>query len=202
MNRAGNSRHQETEWKMQDALLSLLAQKALKAITVRELCEAAGLNKATFYRHYQDIYELAEKTEQRIQGGLISLLDKRKERSLPEPVEQRELADMIRYIGEHEIFYREYLKTECDTFLDKRFLHLWENSIRQQFQVFGVTSEKRMQYYYRFYQAGVRTTVSYWLETGCQETPEELAQILWRMSFWRLDEMGKGCGGNEDAGET
>lgn len=198
MNRIGNSRYRETELKMEEALLSLLERKTLKTVTVRELCEQGGINKATFYRHYQDIYELAEKTEQRIHAGLLGLLDTKRERSLARPVGQSELADIIRYIGEHDVFYREYLKTEYDTFLDKRFLNLWENFIRQQFRAFGVESERRMQYYYRFYQAGIRTTVSYWLDTGRQESPEELARILWRMSFYRP----VGLGGGEHGGEA
>lgn len=198
VNRTGNSRHQETEFKIQKALLALLEQKTLRTITVRELCETAQINKATFYRHYQDVYELAEKTERRIHAGMMELLDAERKRSLTEPVGQRELADVIRYIGEHTVFYLEFLKTGYDTFLDKGFMNLWEKTIRQQFQAMGVTSERRMQYYYRFYQAGVRTTVLHWLETGRQESPEELAQIIWRMSFGRPPGNGGECHTGED----
>ncbi|MDE7018601.1 MAG: TetR/AcrR family transcriptional regulator [Lachnospiraceae bacterium] len=186
MNRAGNSRHQETEQRMQEALLALLEQRTLKEITVRELCEIAGVNKATFYRHYQDIYDLALKTERSIHAGLIRLLDTKKKRTLAQPVAEQELEDMIRYIGEYAIFYREYLKTGHDIFLDERFLGLWEEHIKKQFQAIGVQSERRMQYYCRFFQAGIRTIVCNWLETGQQETPEELAKILWQLSSYRL----------------
>lgn len=198
MNREGNSRHRETEIKIQEALLFLLEQKTLKEITVRELCQTANVNKATFYRHYQDIYELMEKIEHGIQAGLIRLLDTGKKRSLTKPVGRQELEEIIHYIGGHATFYREYLNAGYDSFLDKRFLSLWEKCIKRQFQELGVESEKRMQYYYRFIQAGIRTTVLYWLETGQQETPEELAQILWQMSFSRP----AGNGGGEFAGRT
>lgn len=183
MNQAGNIRHQETEKSLQEALLALLERKQLKCITVRELCEFAQINKATFYRHHQDVYALAEKTEQGIQSGLIRLLDLGRDRPLTEPIGREELVSAIDYIGRHAAFYREYLKTGRDSFLDERFRHLWDAFFVPQFHALGVTSERRMQYYYRFYRAGMLTTILYWLETGMQEPPGELASILWKMSF-------------------
>lgn len=183
MNQAGNVRHQETEERIQKSMLDLLEQKPLKDITIRELCETARINKATFYRHYQDIHELAQRMEKNIHSGLMQLLDRKKERLLTELIGEEELSAIISYVGEHAAFYREYLKTGYDTFLDERFRYLWESFFMPQFCSVGVTSERRMQYYYRFFRSGMVTTILYWLETGQQELPQELASILWNMSF-------------------
>lgn len=40
------------------ALLDLLREKPLNAITVTELTEAADVNRATFYTHYQDLFAM------------------------------------------------------------------------------------------------------------------------------------------------
>ena len=40
------------------ALLSLLQEKPLNAITVTELTDLADVNRATFYTHYQDIFDM------------------------------------------------------------------------------------------------------------------------------------------------
>lgn len=186
MNQAGNARHQETEERLQRALMVLLEQKPLKNITVRELCEISRINKATFYRHYQDIYGLAGQMERNIHSGLVRLLDMDKKRPLTNLIGEEELSAAISYIGGHAVFYREYLKTGHDTFLDDRFQYLWENYFMTQFQSLGVTSERRMQYYYRFFRSGMVTTILHWLETGQQESPQELASIIWKMSFIRL----------------
>lgn len=42
------------------ALMSLLKEKPLRAITVRELTERADVNRATFYAHYHDIYDMCD----------------------------------------------------------------------------------------------------------------------------------------------
>ncbi|MDO4337142.1 MAG: TetR/AcrR family transcriptional regulator [Eubacteriales bacterium] len=46
-----------------NAFIELRAKKPLEKITVKELADLAFINKATFYQHYQDIYDLAETLE-------------------------------------------------------------------------------------------------------------------------------------------
>lgn len=46
----------------------MLAEKDLEAITVTELCNRAMINRATFYKHYVDKYEL-------VQEGFHTLMD-------------------------------------------------------------------------------------------------------------------------------
>ncbi len=41
-----------------NAFIVLRAKKPIEKITIKELCELASLNKATFYQHYHDIYDL------------------------------------------------------------------------------------------------------------------------------------------------
>lgn len=46
-----------------NAFLQLRAKKPLERITVKELSDLAEINKATFYLHYNDIYDLSEQLE-------------------------------------------------------------------------------------------------------------------------------------------
>ena len=49
-----------TEKAIQDAFLELLNEKSFNKITVRDITDRCGINRNTFYYHYQDIYELLE----------------------------------------------------------------------------------------------------------------------------------------------
>lgn len=47
---------------MNQALLALLEKKDLEFITISELTKKAGVNRSTFYLHYENLYELLEET--------------------------------------------------------------------------------------------------------------------------------------------
>lgn len=51
-------RARRTKKALMDALLELLREKSLTAITVTELAKRADVNRATFYTHYQDVYDM------------------------------------------------------------------------------------------------------------------------------------------------
>lgn len=44
-----------------DSFISLSAEKEFKNITVKDITEKAMINRATFYYHFEDIYDLLEK---------------------------------------------------------------------------------------------------------------------------------------------
>ena len=52
----------KTKESIEQAFLSLLAEKPLQKMSVVELARAARINKGTFYLHYTDIFDLYEKT--------------------------------------------------------------------------------------------------------------------------------------------
>ena len=44
-----------TKLMLRKAFTELLSKKPLQSISVKELCELAGINRGTFYTHYQDL---------------------------------------------------------------------------------------------------------------------------------------------------
>ena len=56
-------RTERTKNSIRNAFLELRKQKPLEKISVKELAELAYINKATFYTHYRDIFDLADQLE-------------------------------------------------------------------------------------------------------------------------------------------
>ena len=58
-----DARVKYTKMVLKNALLELMKEKTVNRITVREVCDKAGLNRATFYTHYADCFALLESIE-------------------------------------------------------------------------------------------------------------------------------------------
>ncbi|MBD9278825.1 MAG: TetR/AcrR family transcriptional regulator, partial [Clostridiales bacterium] len=63
MNRS-ESKYFGTAVRMDEALMSLLEKKDFPYITVREVCQAAQVNRSTFYLHYETMTDLLEEAVQ------------------------------------------------------------------------------------------------------------------------------------------
>lgn len=58
-----------------NAFLQLRSKKPLERITVKELSDLAEINKATFYLHYKDIYDLSETLENELLDNVFNKLE-------------------------------------------------------------------------------------------------------------------------------
>ena len=65
-------RIQRTKNSIKEAFIELRRRKPIEKITVTELARHAGINKATFYLHYSDIYALSEEIEDALIDELIA----------------------------------------------------------------------------------------------------------------------------------
>jgi len=54
-------RVRRTRKSLQDAFIELTIQNGFDAVTVADITQRAMVNRATFYRHFQDKYDLLEK---------------------------------------------------------------------------------------------------------------------------------------------
>ena len=55
--------------------MGFLTEKELSKVTVQEISDTADINRATFYKHYLDVYDLYDKLEQDIliERGMLVL---------------------------------------------------------------------------------------------------------------------------------
>ncbi len=179
MNRTNNQIHQETERRVREELLGFLERE--QEPTVVQLCEAAQINRSTFYRHYRDIPDLMEKTEKEIQKGLFRAVGSRNDFFDRLESSGEALEPLVSYIFQNRHFYRSYLKKPRDSALDEGYRLFWEKKIQPMFLVRGVESEAHMRYYFEYAKSGFMSVLRLWLEKGCAESPQELAGILYQM---------------------
>ena len=87
---------------IQNVFLELLKEKPVAKITVKEICEHAEINRSTFYKHYQDVYDLMEKLENEAVEAFEKLLDSYvQNETVPALVTLRMPVPDMRYLTSH-----------------------------------------------------------------------------------------------------
>ena len=77
-----NEQSQQTKQALSEALKAMMKKKPLNKITVRELVEDCGVNRKTFYYHFEDIFSLLKWTldqEAMCMFGKYDLVSQRRE---------------------------------------------------------------------------------------------------------------------------
>lgn len=59
-------RIEKTDRAIEKAFMELRARQPLEKIRIKDLCTLAKVNKSTFYAHYEDIYELSGRLENKL----------------------------------------------------------------------------------------------------------------------------------------
>ncbi|PEA56799.1 TetR family transcriptional regulator [Bacillus pseudomycoides] len=107
---SNDPRVKRTRQAIRDALISLIHEKSFDSITVQDIAEKAPVNRATFYSHYNDKYDLLDRS---IEEMLTTLADILKPEKLdksefkltldtPHPV----FLSLFSHIAENAFFYQ------------------------------------------------------------------------------------------------
>lgn len=171
MNIINNQRYQSTEEKIQKALFSLLKFRKYNDISIKEICYEAGINRSSFYAHYQDINDLMIKIEQNLSKNIKQIF------SLNNAWDNTVFENMFNFIYENKNFYLAYLTTNEQPFMERNdFIDYCKFSKR-----IGVKynySERETIYHMTFFAGGLKAICKNWLLNGCKETPQQMAKII------------------------
>ncbi len=181
MNTKNNRRARETDEAIVRAVYETvwLEHRPISKITVREVCEKAGINRSTFYAHYQDIFDVAEQTEK----SMARLHYDRMCAAFQEGGGFREaMKSVFEFVKEYREFYQLYFQevshaTRLIEVLNLPFQREVQR-VQEEKRDYGVPKEGT--YHYHFFTAGMTSLLITWLNRGCAETPEELYGILER----------------------
>lgn len=97
---------------LQEAMIELVTEKGFEAITVGDIAERAMINRATFYRHYQDKYDLVAKIFEEAANHLVEEMKPLRQDSDPGEKEEnlREVWNQLfEHVAEHARLYRAML---------------------------------------------------------------------------------------------
>lgn len=188
------SKYFNTAVKMNKALISLLEEKAFEYITVSEICKKAGVNRSTFYLHYENTNDLLEETTKNLFDGFLSyFVDDIG--SITTDFSECELSELNFISKEYIHPYLSYIRDNSrilstalahsgsfgfDRAFQRMFTHIF-NPILDRFNY----PEKDRKYVMMFYLRGIFAIVEQWLRDGCELSIEEVTEIIHECIFGR-----------------
>lgn len=179
MNRSGDDNRsvRNTKRRLKDSLLTLLEQKPVNEISVKELTELADVNRGTFYFHYQDIFDLLRKTEDEFFEQFDRTLNEKNlkvdsSRLFPY------LSTVFSFLGENRNFCRIMLGPHGD----KQFVDRVKNRVDAQCSHFWNllsldADDQRYSMYNTFIINGCVGLIQKWVEEDSDMTVESVTEL-------------------------
>lgn len=166
MNVKNNKRRRKSRESIENVFIELLEEKDIRHISVSEICKKAAINRSTFYSNYIDIFDLADQIFQELNKQLGSKFS-----------HNNEASDITDNTAEFFAFVKDNQKLFKTFFIlgyeDKIEITYYNKQLAEKF--FG---NRYVDYHIEFFRYGFSAILKKWLYTGCQETPQEMAEII------------------------
>lgn len=181
------SKYFNTALCMDEALIALLEVKDLEYITVKEICEKAGVNRSTFYLHYETIADLVKEAMENVNQRFLAYF-KQNEDDFAREINSRKLEDLVfitqdylrpylQFISENKKVYRASFRNPNEMQADTRYKNLKKYVLEPILKKFSVP-EMRWEYYIAYYIEGTMAIIKEWLNRDCQDSVETIAAII------------------------
>ena len=179
------SKYFNTALLMDQALLLLLEKKDLEFITIKEICQKAGVNRSTFYLHYENIADLFEETVEMLNKEFYNSFALKDASNI---IQQGKAEDGVFIKEEFLVPYLEFVKK------NKRVLQIIHKKPKL-FNNDGVYKSMSLQIFYpilskfnvqkeeipyrlEYFTRGVVGIVNKWLELNCEMPIEKVVKLI------------------------
>ena len=180
------SKYYNTACLMDEALILLLEKKEYSFITIKEICEKAGVNRSTFYLHYETIDDLLSECIEYVGNKVNKKFgDKVINKQV---VKNSKLEDLLLITPEYLLSYLEFLKenkaiykiaySQPNVLHEQSVVnHLYKNIFEPILDRFLVPKNEQ-KYMMSFYLSGMGALMRDWIKNDCKEEIQIIANIL------------------------
>lgn len=167
---------------LQNALVQLMQEQHISRISVRALCEIAGINRSTFYMHYTDQYDLLNSVEREVLDNLNTYLEKQ-DFNHNHPISVQVLTIILDYIKENVQLFKALLSENCDFAFQKDIMELAQVISSQLSQPLD---PKAQEYIKAFSLTGAISILQKWLQDGMDEPSAQMSEFIIQVLYYGI----------------
>lgn len=166
-----------TRMVLKESFINLLEEKDISQITIKEICENADINRATFYAHYSDQYDLIRKIEDEFHDNIRAYLDELDQNN--PNVKPVSLAEKIfEYIKKNAKLCKLLLSERGGLNFQKRIMMLVYDTIINELTGNNNITKEEAEYVYSFTITGCVGIVQKWLDEDMKKSARFMAEMV------------------------
>lgn len=185
------SKYFNTAQNMNKALIDLLDKKEYEYLTIKEICKKAGVNRSTFYLHYETIDDLLyECIENIIKSLKAKYLD---DYNLEIKLKNSSLDDLKFYTPKYSEPYLSFIKENKKTFMvaikhqelfktDYIFGKLYKSFFEPVMSFFNIPDNEK-KYIINYYMSGIHAIIIEWLKNDCKDEISFIANLIAKYTY-------------------
>jgi AcrR family transcriptional regulator len=179
-------RVQITRKMLRDSLVELMKTKSILHISIREICEAAGMSRSTFYAYYKDQYELLEQMEEETFIELDKVIKKYNPSGVMPTAKEliALLEDVLRYVAGNYHSIQVFLSENGESGFQRKVAKFLTDQIRRHQnagQLKTLPDEQTLSYCSAFMRDGCIALIQEWLKNGMDMSIRDMAKLLARL---------------------
>lgn len=166
------------------ALLECLEQTPLQKLTVDQLCQQAMINRSTFYKYYQDKYDLMDqylaRTLQEFRRQMDVAFAEPFAQNIHSLVYQKNFEKALQYLHKNKARYTLLWSGAINRSVFTEMLQVIHDSILEKLRSCGLqgTQERYVDLYAQLLAFNTMTLVRWWFQYESEISMEEVQQIM------------------------
>lgn len=182
------SKYFNTSIKMDKAFLQLLEKKDFEYISIKEICKKAGVNRSTFYLHYDNTSDLLLESIRYMNEQFISyfqtmdaelFITRLKSCPMEELilVEPQYLIPYLTYIKDNKKLFKTAISKSVSMNLEDTYQRMFRRVFNPIMERFNFPVSER-NYVIAFYINGIIAIIMEWIKNDCCDTIEQITDII------------------------
>lgn len=175
---------------MDEALIQLINEKDYDYITIKEICKRAGVNRSTFYLHYETIDDLldeatnhffdnfyeqmhnADKTKKNVKGSIVN-----NDKDSLMLVNDDYLRPYLTFIKENKKIYQASYKSPMISSSKRQYEMMYNEYFKPIMDIFKIPL-LRQKFIFNYHFQGLLAIIKCWVDDGCKESIDEICEII------------------------
>jgi len=172
-----------------EALIALLRTHTMEQISVKMICNEAGINRSTFYNYFDDKYQLCDAVKNASIEVFLGMFEERLAKSnkpenalKPEQylLSEETLEYYLELVREHREVFRLFALNEGPFYSSEQYEQLVMNIALPVLKRYDLNDVRQADYMTAFYLGAIHSVVLSWINNDCEESVPYIANVIRR----------------------